>query len=230
MKHPQSSILSIVNLLAELTVYDSYTFDQYLTKLIQLLKRIIPVNSCLIYFFDREKKQLILSATSKKRKKPKHLITMKPGEGVTGWVLEHKEKVVLKRKAYQDPRFKLFPDLPEDRYEAFISIPIISKDGVDGVINLHNKEPYAFSADEVRILESVVTMIAAAFRKVALERKIDSLQQKLEERKLVEQAKGLLMKHESITEKKAFERIRLEAMKKRKSMREIAEAVVLLYD
>ncbi|MFW5704186.1 MAG: ANTAR domain-containing protein [Patescibacteria group bacterium] len=230
----QSSLSEIVHLLADLVVYDTYQFHEFLKKLITLITQIIPVNSCLIYIFDRQNKTLILCA-SKSDSKQTHdeslgKITMREGEGITGWVAEHGTTVVLNEKAYEDDRFKFFKQLPEDNYEAFLSVPIKDREGVVGVVNLQHEAPYQFTAEQIDLLETVVKIIAAAFESVVLERKVGTLTEKLEERKLVERAKGILMKKEKIPEKRAYDLIRKESMKKRKSMREIAEAVILLYE
>ncbi len=225
-----TSLVTVVQLLADVVVFDSYSFDTFLKKLLKLLNNIIPVDSCLVYFYDVEQKDLILCASKKSHKNLVGKITMKRGEGITGWVAEHEKTVVLKREAYKDKRFKAFDELPEDRYEAFLSVPIVNRDGVVGVINLQHRQAYDFTKDEVTMVETVVKIIASAFQSVVLQRQVDSLQAKLEERKLIERAKGLMMKKEKYSEKKAYDTIRQEAMKKRKSMKEIAEAIVLLYE
>lgn len=226
----QQSLISIIHLLADLVVFDSYSFDGFLKKLIKLLNHLIPVDSSLVYFYDRQAKQLILSASKKSHKNLVGKIAMKRGEGITGWVAEHRKTVVLKKLAYKDKRFKAFEELPEDRYEAFLSVPIVDKEGVVGVVNLQNKDAYNFTKEEVELVETIVKIIASAFESVFLQRQVDNLQAKLSERKIVEKAKGLLMKKDKLTEKKAYDIIRLEAMKKRKTMKEIADAIILIYE
>lgn len=226
----QRSLIDIIHLLADLTVFDSYSFDKFLKKLLLLLNHLIPVDSCLIYFYDREAKQLILSGSKKSHKHLMGKLTMERGEGITGWVAEHQKTVILKKEAYKDKRFKAFDELPEDRYEAFLSVPIVDRSGVVGVVNLQNRKAYPFTNEEVETVTTVVKIIASAFENVMLQRQVDSLQGKLLERKLIEKAKGLVMKKEKYSEKKAYDMIRQEAMKKRKSMKEIAEAIILLYE
>ena len=63
------------------------------------------------------------------------------GQGITGWVAEHRKPVVIGRNAYQDPRFLSFTELPEDRYEAFLSVPVLCREKVVGVINVQHREP-----------------------------------------------------------------------------------------
>lgn len=225
-----SHLEQVIYLLSELVVEESYAFPDFLKKLITLLSDIIPVDSCLIYFFDKEEEKLILCASNKTRKEAIGNVTMNIGEGITGWVAEHGELVVLKKEAYNDARFKFFKELPEDKYEAFLSVPIKDRTGVIGVINLQHKAEYEFTREQIDLIQAVVRIVASAFASVVLHRKVTHLENKLTERKIVERAKGVLMKREHMSESAAYSMIRKEAMKKRKSMREIAEAVLLIYE
>ncbi len=222
-------LFEVVNLLSQLTVFESYNFELFLKKLIKLLIKIIPVDSCLIYFYDRDKKEFILIGSKKSKKKLIGKITIKRGEGITGWTALHRQTVFLTKKAYLDKRFKFFKELPEDKYEAFLSVPIIDKRGAMGVINLQNKTPYIFSSEQVKLAEAIVKIIATAFEGVVLGRKVGYLENKLEERKLIEKAKGVLMREKNISEDAAYNLIRKEAMAKRKTMKDVAEAVLLVW-
>lgn len=64
----------------------------------------------------------------------------------------------------------------------------------------------------------------------SLEREIGDLKEALETRKLVERAKGVLMEVHGLRESEAFHRIRKTSMDTRKSMKEVAEAVLLTHE
>jgi len=217
----------IATILSDLIVFDRLSLDQFLDKIIKLINKIIDVDSCFIYLYQNKK--LTLFASKKPHQNLLGKITLKEGEGITGWVAEHKKTVAIKEKAYLDPRFKFFKELPEDRYEAFLSVPIIDKQGLVGVINLQNKKPKVFSKKEKQMVEIFASVIASGLRKVILQEKLGFLEEKLEERKIVEKAKGILMKKENLTEEEAYQKMQKEAMKKRKRLKEIAEAVILLW-
>jgi uroporphyrinogen-III synthase len=217
----------IATILSDLIVFDRLSLDQFLDKIIKLINKIIDVDSCFIYLYQNKK--LTLFASKKPHQNLLGKITLKEGEGITGWVAEHKKTVAIKEKAYLDPRFKFFKELPEDRYEAFLSVPIIDKQGLVGVINLQNKKPKVFSKKEKQMVEIFASVIASGLRKVILQEKLGFLEEKLEERKIVEKAKGILMKKENLTEEEAYKKMQKEAMKKRKKLKEIAEAVILLW-
>ncbi|MER3474572.1 MAG: response regulator [Armatimonadota bacterium] len=64
---------------------------------------------------------------------------------------------------------------------------------------------------------------------LALEEEVNELEDKLETRKLVERAKGILMDQYGLKEQEAFRRIQVQSMNTRKSMREIAEAIIIAH-
>ncbi len=227
MKH--DPWLKIITLLSDLVVFDSYDFEGFLKKLIKLIIKLIPVDSCFIYILDSTKNELILVASKKPHTSDLGKITLKKGEGITGWVAENQKTVIISEKAYSDNRFKGFKQLPEDRYEAFLSLPILDKSGSIGVINLQDKEKYNFEKEQTEILEAIVKIVSSAFAQMVLQKKVGELENKLQERKLVEKAKGILMKKDGMSEQAAYALIRQEAMKKRKSLKEIAEAILLVW-
>lgn len=224
-----NSLFEVITLLSDLVVFNHYGFDEFLKKLINAIIKIVPSDSCFIYFHDTDKKRFTLIGSKKPHKGEIGNVVLAEGEGITGWVAEHKQTVAIKDKAYKDSRFKFFSELPEDKYESFLSVPIINGTGVVGVINLQNKKPYVFSKNQIKTVESLVKIISSAFSNVVLERKINSLKTKLEERKLIDRAKGVLMKNKNIGEQEAYRYLQKEAMEKRKSMKDIAQAVLLIY-
>jgi response regulator NasT len=61
----------------------------------------------------------------------------------------------------------------------------------------------------------------------ALKEQVDDLKENIENRKIIEKAKGILMKNHGLSEPEAFRRLQKLSMDKRKSMRQIAEAILL---
>ncbi len=67
-----------------------------------------------------------------------------------------------------------------------------------------------------------------AFQKI--EEQAASMEDKLETRKAVDRAKGILMDQYGLKEQEAFRRIQVQSMNTRKSMREIAEAIIIAHN
>ncbi len=77
-------------------------------------------------------------------------------------------------------------------------------------------------------LQAMLEMAVVRFRDIlSLRREGESLRRALEDRKVVERAKGLLMEMEALSEQEAFARIRQKSMDTQRAMAEIARAVIL---
>ena len=83
--------------------------------------------------------------------------------------------------------------------------------------------------DQKSLIPAIEVAIARSQELMTLRRDIEDKEKKMEERKVIEKAKGVLMKKKKINEQDAYEYIRLLSMKKRTSMKKIAEILILSY-
>lgn len=83
---------------------------------------------------------------------------------------------------------------------------------------------------EGTLIPAVEAAVSKYRKTIALEREIQQLKMKLETRKIVDQAKGILMEKLGISENEAHRRLQKQSMDKCISMREIAEAIILSND
>jgi len=135
---------------------------ELLSRIVTMIMNFIPADSCLIYLYDRQNDELILTASNKPKEKSIGRVKLKVGEGITGWAAKEKRPVVLPKEAYKDQRFKAFASLEEDKYQAFMSIPILSKDEVVGVMNIRNKETHNYPEHQVNLLFTVSRYLGSA--------------------------------------------------------------------
>jgi uroporphyrinogen-III synthase len=149
------------------------------------------------------------------------------GQGITGWVAEHKEPVSVTQNAAQDPRFRLFNELPEDSYEAFLSVPLLSRGNLVGVINLQHRGPHVHTRRQIRLIATAGFLVGAEIELERLEEANSNLSEKLQTRKLVERAKGILQRDPGLSEEQAYLTLQRQGRQKRRSMKEIAEAMIL---
>jgi AmiR/NasT family two-component response regulator len=104
---------------------------------------------------------------------------------------------------------------------------MILKDSVIGVINVYSAEERVFSNEDLRVLSTVADQAAVAFENTKLNVAIQESQEALQTRKVVERAKSILQKQANLNEEEAYRRLQQQSMRTRRSMREIAEAVIL---
>ena len=81
--------------------------------------------------------------------------------------------------------------------------------------------------DEKSLIPTIEMSIERGKQTQSLLSQIDKLSLKLEERKIIEKAKGILVKENHITEEEAYQMLRTLSMNKRARMGEIAELIVM---
>ena len=127
--------------------------QEALDGVVTLVVDFMECDSCLLYVLDGG--ELVLRASNRPQTPAVGKVKLALSEGLTGWVAREKRLLSISREAYHDPRFKFFSDLPEDTFEAFLSAPIISRRGVEGVINVQHRDPHPHSGMEMELLTTV---------------------------------------------------------------------------
>jgi signal transduction protein with GAF and PtsI domain len=201
---------------------------QVLARVVEFVSGIVQCDSCFIYVLDGD--QLVLGASKNPHPEALDKLKLAVGEGITGWVAVNRRPVAIGSAAWKDPRFRFFLELPEDTYEAFLSVPILCRGRVVGVINLQHRLPHSHTQEEIRLVETLGFLVGAEIEMARLEREISQLSGQLEARKIVERAKGILQKDLRIVEDEAYRILRQESRQRRKPMKEVAQAVVLAED
>ncbi len=198
---------------------------QDLDRIIEFASAVVKCDSCFVYV--REGDELVLRASKNAHDEVVDRLKLRVGQGITGWVAEHREPVAISQNAARDPRFQLFHELPEDSYEAFLSVPILSRGRVVGVINLQHRQPHTYTPRQIRLISMIGFLVGAEIEVARLEGENSQLLQQLETRKLLERAKGILQRDLGLDEERAYLALQRQARQKRKTLKEIAEAVVL---
>ncbi|HEX5431206.1 MAG TPA: GAF domain-containing protein [Bryobacteraceae bacterium] len=215
-------------------VSSELTLDEMLGEIVGLAARVTNCEACLVYLAEAQTNEFVLRASQVPHAADLGQLRVKIGEGVTGWVAEHQSPVALPANAAADPRFKMFPALVEDTYEAFLSVPLINKGKAIGVINIHHRDRHEHSVAEISTIQFIGEQMGNAIAKSLLEEEnarlaaeTEEMKRQLETRKAVERAKGILQRRHRLTEEEAYLRLRNESRRMRKPMKELAEAIIL---
>jgi len=198
---------------------------EVLARLVKFALAVVKCDSCFVYVLEND--ELVLRASKNPHPEVVDRLKLHMGQGITGWVAEHRQPVAVARNASQDPRFQFFNELPEDRYEAFLSVPVLCRGRVVGVINLQHRQPHTYSPREIKLISTIGFLVGAEIEMARLESENSHLSEKLETRKLVERAKGILQRELGLGEEQAYLTLQRQSRQRRKSMKEIAEAIVL---
>jgi uroporphyrinogen-III synthase len=196
-----------------------------LNRIVDFACSLIQCDSCFVYVLEDD--QLVLRASKNPHSDLVDHLGIWLGQGITGWVGWHREPVAIPEKALKDPRFQRFKNLPEDTFEAFLSVPILSRSKLIGVINLQHRKAYYHTEHELRLLTAAGYLVGAELERARLESENLELTDRLESRKHIEKAKGVLQRDFGLDEDTAYKAMQRESRQRRKSMREIAEAILL---
>jgi GAF domain-containing protein len=176
---PAVSQLALLHRISGIVSSDM-SLQKMLDELIGLVVGVTSCDACLVYLLEPSRSEIVLCASQLPHAGEIGNIRMKIGEGVTGWVAKHQSVVALSSHAAADPRFKSFTSLPEDTYEAFLSVPLISSGQVIGVINVHHLKPRDHSPEEVALMSYLAEQMGGAISKARLSERSQAAVKKVE--------------------------------------------------
>lgn len=192
---------------------------------------VMGMDSCSVYLRERQDEEdlLVLKASTGLAADAVGHARLRVGEGLTGWAAREGMPLAVSDAA-ADPRFKLLPETRELRFKSLLAVPLVSKELTIGAINVQTRQLHVYGDDEVELLSTIADLTAGTIEKAMLYEEIGGLREALETRKLVERAKGILMRRHQIDEETAFRRLHLQSRNARRSMREIAQAIIITAD
>ena len=198
---------------------------EVLDQVVEFAANLIECDSCFVYILEDD--ELVLRASKNPHQEIVDRLKLRVGQGITGWVAEHREPVAISQDAAKDPRFQFFNELPEDSFEAFLSVPVLSRGRLVGVINLQHRQSHVYSQRQIRLISTIGFLVGAEIELARLEGEKSDLVEQLETRKVVERAKGILQRDLGLDEEQAYLALQRQSRQKRRSMKDVAEAIVL---
>jgi signal transduction protein with GAF and PtsI domain len=178
---PESAVsqLALLHRVSKIVSSDM-SLQKMLEELIGLVVGVTSCDACLVYLLDSSTAEIVLCASQLPHTSEIGNIRLKIGEGITGWVAKHQSVVSLPSRASRDPRFKTFSALPEDTYEAFLSVPLINTGQLIGVINVHHREPCRHRPEDVALLTYIAEQMGGAIAKTELSERSQAAVKKVE--------------------------------------------------
>jgi signal transduction protein with GAF and PtsI domain len=210
-------------------IASDFYLDDILRLIVTVTAEVLGSNICSLMLVDEKTNELVVRATQSISEEYNKKPPLKIGEGIAGKVaLENKPiavKDVTKEKEYK------YKDIAKKGgLNSLLCVPMSVKGKVIGVINCYTHKPYDFSDEEIEVLTTIANQAAVAIENTQLLVKSKVIQEELETRKRIERAKGIMMRDEGLTEEQAYLKIRKYSMDNRKTMREVAEAIILAAD
>ncbi len=220
-----------LDLLSEIsrTIVSDHYLKEILELIVAMTAKVMDSKICSIMLLDEKTDELVIAATQSLSEDYVSKPNLKVGQSISGRVVLEKRPITV-LDVTEEVGF-MFPDVArKEGIVSLLSVPMMIKDRVIGVINSYTQSEHRFTKEEIGILQSVANQAAVAIENTNLSQEIFTAREALEARKLVERAKGILMKELSISEDEAYKRIHKKSMDMRKTMKEVAEAIILAFD
>ncbi|KPK41490.1 MAG: histidine kinase [Omnitrophica WOR_2 bacterium SM23_29] len=207
------------------TITSNLYLEDILRLIVMVTAEVMNSKICSLMLVDERQRELVIRATQSVSDSYNKKPNIKIGQGIAGKVArENKPITVLDVK--KDTRYVNRQIARKEKLCSLLSVPMSVKGRVIGVLNSYTSTPHKFTKNEINILTTVANQAAVAIENAQLMVKSKIIQEELEVRKIVERAKGILMK-KGLSEEDAFRRIQKQAMDLRRPMRQIAEAIIL---
>lgn len=227
-KHPEKEYLATLTKISKAITSDLYLED-ILKLIVNLTANVMSAKICALWLLDEDAGELRIRATQAMSQEYLRERSLRVGEGIVGLVAKEKEPIAI-YDVMKDKRYKETSLAAKEGFVSMLSVPMMVKQKVIGVINVYTVEPYEFTKNDINLLSAVANQAAVSIENTELLVKTKVIQEELETRKKVEKAKGILMKEQGLSEEEAFNLIRKSSMNKRVSMKDIAEAIILSHE
>jgi GAF domain-containing protein len=202
----------------------------------ELLRLIVGVTAEIMHskisslmLLDPNTKELIVRATQSISEAYNKKPNIKLGEGIAGIVASDNKPLTI-LDVRQDYRYLNRDIAKKERLVSLASVPLAVKGRVIGVLNCYTSKRHNFTKNELDLLTALANQAALAIENAELDLRARSAEEALTTRKLVERAKDILAQEANILPSEAYRLIQKQSMDSRKSMREIAEAIILAKD
>lgn len=147
---------------------------QVLNIIVSRTKQALKVDVCSVYLASDNKQELVLMATDGLNREAEKRVRLRFTEGLVGLVAQRAEPVNI-QDASQHPRYKYFPQTGEERYHAFLGIPIVHKRKLLGVLVVQQHDERGFDEEHTAFLITLAAQLASAISHAELSGEIDAL-------------------------------------------------------
>jgi len=203
--------------------------EELLRLVVQVTAEIMNSKISSLMLLDPEKRELVVRATQSISEAYNKKPNLKLGEGIAGQVAQQNKPICV-LDVRKDGRYINTGLAKKEGLVSLASVPLAVKGRVIGVLNCYTSKKHVFSKHELDLLTALANQAAIAIENAELDLRARSAEEALTTRKLIERAKEILAQEANILPSEAYRLIQKQSMNSRKSMREIAEAIILAKD
>ncbi len=212
------------------------TSDKYLEDILKLIvmvtAKVTGVDICSLWLVEEDEKGKRARLKATQAIDPDYVKdrVLNLNEGVVGYVASTNLPLIVE-DVLKEPRFKEKGMARKLGLVSMLGVPLhVREDKVIGVLDCFTVEPHTFSETEISLITTVANQAAIAIENTQLMVRTKVIEEELEKRKMIDRAKEILMTKKGFSAEQAFRRIQKKSMDTRKSMKEVAEAIIISQD
>lgn len=204
--------------------------DRYIEEILQLMVRMtadmMGSKVCSIMMLDESGRKLEIRATQALSEDYKSKPPLEVGQSISGLAVIEKRPITA-LDVTKEPLY-MYPEIAKDAgLRSMISVPMMIKDRVIGVLNSYKTNEYQFTPGDIKVLQIIANQAAIAIENTKLFDKAAAMEEELRVKKVIDKAKGIIIRQHGISEDEALKIMQRQSMNKRMSMAAIAEAIIL---
>jgi signal transduction histidine kinase len=134
---------------------------------------------CFVHVVDHERGRVTLCGATPPFDELVGTVELAVGEGIAGWVAQHGEPAVVPDK-WKDARYKYIPALRGEDYTSMMSVPMLVRGTVVGVLNVHAKTTHVWDDEDVALLSDVANLMGRAVENARLYARLAEREEMLE--------------------------------------------------
>ncbi|MEO8745745.1 MAG: GAF domain-containing protein [Candidatus Dormiibacterota bacterium] len=146
--------------------------DELLQLIIRESTSATGTDVCSLYLLTSPGSELLLTATNGLNENMVGKVTMRVGEGITGWVAEARQPAAVPDVS-REPHWKWVPGLDEDRFHSMLSVPIESGPRLVGVLNVQSAARRDFDSGDIDFLRAIAGQVAGILERSELQRRTE---------------------------------------------------------
>lgn len=147
-----------------------HTIEEILTNVVEFCLELTGCTGGFIHLWEPSEDRLVIKAASKDYQQWVDRFSLAMGEGLAGWSALTGKTVLLTSNVKEDPRFFYVPEMGDDGWDSYLTVPLISLSRrVIGVIVLPGVPLHKFGQSDQALLATVATFISQAIENSLLQ-------------------------------------------------------------
>ena len=158
MKRDHAKLICDVGELSDI-FQDAPSMEAFLQRIVELIADHMAADVCSIYLFYEDRQELVLKATKGLNPASVNQVKMKLGEGLTGKALKEL-RPICEGDASNNPGFRFFPGIGEERFESFLAVPMMRGNIRIGAIVIQSENKDYFNDDDIYVFRAITSQLA----------------------------------------------------------------------